>query len=397
MANVSENIAQLWSEDENRSFCVSLEKNARQTQQTYRLPDFLPLIERSSVSWADIKISDFTKEAAETAAKFGFSEILVRRLLRNLIDESRLRGGYEDIDTEMGLLLPLIQVKDADIGMEPLLFLVKKNFILTLHNSEGNPLSRMHRYAEAFFKKLPADLSENDWLTLVLIRIIDSNNQSNFMQLQQIEEYSDNLSRDLSQIRYLPPELSQRIYHEKHVLIKYISGLWATGDVLSCLRNGDASLLTDNPGVLNKIDRMIIEVNGQIGVAEHISEVLASGLECLQSIYNNRLQILNNRLSIVNNRITLLMGWLTVVGTALLVPNTIATVVSQTNVFTFGPGDVYWYLTLIVGSTVIATLLSWLWVRQMGLMPKKGAEEDSGPIAAAEKEREEIRTIEPKI
>jgi magnesium transporter len=209
------------------------------------------------------------------------------------------------------------------------------------------------------------------------------------MQLQTIEEYSDRLSCDLSEIRYLPPELSHQIYQEKHVLIKYISGLWATADVLSCIRNGDASLLTDNPSVLNKIDRMIIEVNGQIGVAEHISEVLASGLECLQSIYNNRLQILNNRLSIVNNRITLLVGWLTVVGTALLVPNTIATVVSQTNVFTFGPGDVYWYLTLIVGSTVIATFLSWLWVKR--------GEEDSGPIEAAEKEREEIRSIEKKV
>ncbi len=214
------------------------------------------------------------------------------------------------------------------------------------------------------------------------------------MQLQQIEEYSDRLSHDLSVIRYLPPELSQSIYHEKHVLIKYLSGLWATEDVLSCLRDGDASVLTDNPRALNKIDRMVSEVHAQIGVAEHISEVLASGLECLQSIYNNRLQILNNRLSIVNNRITLLMGWLTIVGTALLVPNTIATVVSQTNVFTFGPDGMWWYLALIIGSTIVATFLSWWWVRRMGLMPTKGKEEDTGPIPAAEREREELKTME---
>jgi hypothetical protein len=177
MADVSENIAKIWSEDEKRSFCVSLQKNGTLTQQSYRLQDFIPLIEQSAVAWADIKVNDFSKEVFEIASKFGFPELLVRRLLRNLIDESRLRGGYEDIDTEMGLLLPLIQVKDADIGMEPLLLLVRKNFILTLHGAEGNPLSRMHRYAEAFFKKLPPDLSENDWLSLVLIRIIDSNNQ----------------------------------------------------------------------------------------------------------------------------------------------------------------------------------------------------------------------------
>jgi len=70
----------------------------------------------------------------------------------------------------------------------------------------------------------------------------------------------------------------------KHALIFYLSGLWETSDTLSSLRNGDADLLSDEAQVLDKIGMMAGEVRDQLSLAEHLSEVLASGLECLQSI-----------------------------------------------------------------------------------------------------------------
>jgi len=53
-----------------------------------------------------------------------------------------------------------------------------------------------------------------------------------------------------------------------------------------------------------------------------MSNVLSSGLEVRQSIYNNQLQNLNNRYALVT-------AYLTVLGTGFLVPNTIATIMGN--------------------------------------------------------------------
>ena len=102
----------------------------------------------------------------------------------------------------------------------------------------------------------------------------------------------------------------------KHALITYMNALWDSVDVLHALRYGDAELITNEDKILDMISVMTDEVKSQIGLAEHMSEVLASGLEVMQTIYNNQLQTINNRFSLV-------ITYLTIVGTAVLVPNTI--------------------------------------------------------------------------
>jgi magnesium transporter len=94
-----------------------------------------------------------------------------------------------------------------------------------------------------------------------------------------------------------------------------------------------------------------------------MSEVLASGLEVLQSIYNNQLQVFNNRL-------TYLVTYFTIVGTALLVPNTLATAMGDP-VFNLGTKDQWWYWILMIGSTVLATVGIYFWMKKQGLLPKK--------------------------
>ena len=178
-----------------------------------------------------------------------------------------------------------------------------------------------------------------------------------------IEEQGDQLSKELSDAKISREAIGNKIYLMKHALIVYLSGLWATVDALSSLRYGDADLITDNPKIIDRMSGLVGGVHAQIGLAEHLSEVLASGLEVLQSIYNNQLQILNNRLA-------LLVAYLTIIGTALLVPNTIATVAGN-SMFNFTQADVGWYLSLIVASTIFATLLSWWAVKKMGLLPRR--------------------------
>jgi magnesium transporter len=74
----------------------------------------------------------------------------------------------------------------------------------------------------------------------------------------------------------------------------------------------------------------------------------------MQSIYNNQLQNLNNRFALVT-------AYLTVLGTAFLVPNTIATIAGS-GVMRGTMAAQWWYVPLLIGSTVIATLVSFLWV-----------------------------------
>ena len=80
---------------------------------------------------------------------------------------------------------------------------------------------------------------------------------------------------------------------------------------------------------------------------------------------------------------TLLGGLLAIIGAGFVVPNTIATMLSQTNIFQFSPADMSWYVALIVASTIVAILVAWLWVKRMGLLPKK--QEGESLIAETEK------------
>ena len=341
-----------------RGFCAALRRGDTQSMQCDDIEALTLLVRQPGLAWADYTIEDVRRDAAPTAAKLGFSEPLVAKLLENA------RSGYEDLDAEMGLLLPMIHVSGFDVTLSPLLILLRRGLILTLHTQEAKRFHHIRRYAETYLRGLPKSMEQVDKLTLVLLRIIDESNSQDFERLQVIEETADKLSEDLSNVKAPRALLGNRIYRMKHALIVYLSGLWATADALSELRYGDADLIANDERVLTRITLLVEQVHSQISMAEHLSDVLASGLEVLQSIYNNQLQILNNRLA-------MLVGYLTIIGTALLVPNTIATVMSQTNIFTFGPGDLWWYLTLLVGSTVIATIFSWWAVKRMGLLPER--------------------------
>ncbi len=341
---------------EERGFCAALCNGGAKSMQSRNISDFLGMIERASVVWIDYVADDFDKEAKVVATNLGFSETLLRNIM------SGSHSNYEDFNTEMGVRVPAILVKGFDVVLEPLLILVRKNMIVTIHTSETKRFFRIRRYAETLLRKLPEKLNQSDKITMILIRIIDENNARNFDHLQEIEAHGDELSRHLSDPKTSREFMGRKIYEMKHALIVYLGGLWATVDALNSLRYGDADLLSNNPKIINRVIGLVSEVHAQIGLAEHLSEVLASGLEVLQSIYNNQLQILNNR-------ITLLAGYLAIVGAAVMVPNTIGTVLGV-SMFSFGPQDVPWYLGMLIVSTLAALLLAYWAVKKSGLLPK---------------------------
>jgi magnesium transporter len=321
---------------------------------------FMDVLHSASISWVDhvTEDVDFDKEAMAAATQLGFSE----QLLLSLHTKSYL--NYQDFDNEMGMRLPSIQVKHLEVWAYPLLLLIRNNFILTIHpHSIDRRFTRLRRYSDTVVRKIPTNVPQQDRLTMLLIRIADENNDRNFEHLRQVEERGDKLNETMVDPNTPREKIAPEIYHMKHALITYLDALWDSVHVLHTLRYGDAELITDDPTLLDKLGILAEDVNRQIGLAEHMSEVLASGLEVLQSIYNNQLQNLNNRLAMI-------MTYLTIIGTAVLVPNTLATILGNA-VFDIGPDDLWWYLVLMVGSTVLATWLVYRWVKRSGWLPKK--------------------------
>ncbi|MEW6721911.1 MAG: CorA family divalent cation transporter [Candidatus Micrarchaeota archaeon] len=343
---------------EQKGFCVALQKDGTTIETEARdVREFCSLINSSTVSWVDYIVDDLGMDAQSVAQALGFSGNISGVLLKNG------RAGYEDLDTEMGLLIPAIIVKGFDVKIDYLLILIRNNLVVTVHTTEVKRFFRLRRYAKIFMKKIKPAIPLKDKITHILIRIIDENNARNFDHLREIETNADKVSEKLSGVETPREEIGKDIHMMKHALISYLSGLWESVDVLNTLRYGDPELLTDDPKLLQRLGALVIEVNYQIGLAEHLSEVLASGLEVMQSIYNNQLQILNNKLA-------LLVAYLTVIGTAVLVPNTIATALSNP-AFAMGPQDAYWYTGLLIVSTLLSTAIAYWWVKAAGLLPDR--------------------------
>lgn len=342
-----------------RWFIAGLLPNGTTVRQEAETPEsFLDLASRAVVAWIDYRTDDYEHESAMVPSLVGFSTPLVSAL------HSQPPNNYEDLNAEMGFVFPAVRVKQFEVTIFRVLMLARSNFIMTVHPmAVDTRFGRLRRYSDTFLKRIPVMGPTEDKLTMLLIRIIDENNDTNFQHLRAIDEQGDELNADLMNPKIPRDRLGPKIYAMKHALLVYMDALWESVDVLNTLRFGDADLISNDDKQLERIGVLVANVGRQIGLAEHMSDVLASGLEVLQSIYNNQLQALNNRLALV-------VAYLTILGTALLVPNTIATVLGN-SAFNLGPEDTGWYLTLIVVSTVIATVISFVWVMKRGWMPKK--------------------------
>jgi len=341
-----------------RWFCVALLPSGKAYKQDADSPlTFLEVINRALVSWVDLITDEPIKDLAISAAQMGFSEPFIA----SISGESTL--NYQDFDTELWMRVPCIQIRGVDVKAYPLFMLIRKKVVFTIHTSlVDKRFIRLRRYSDTIIRKIPIDASIEDKTTLLIMRIIDTNNDSNFRHLRIIEERGDDLNEALMSTKTDRTTLGPKIYELKHALITYMNALWESVDVLHTLRYGDAELITNDEKMLDMISVMIDEVKSQIGLAEHMSEVLASGLEVMQSIYNNQLQALNNRLALV-------MTYLTIVGTAVLVPNTLATILGNA-VFDISPADLWWYIILMVGATAISTALVWWWLKKRGWLPR---------------------------
>jgi magnesium transporter len=330
------------------SFCVAqrpsgtVDKFSDQSVEQY-----LSCIQDANVAWIDYTAKDLEKDVERVAALMGFTQVPIQKLLTGFY------SGYEDADTELGIMVPAVLVVNGEMVARPLIILIRSNFVVTIHHEEIVRLLKFSRYAQQFLKKIKEEKAE-DKITLILERIIDENNDRNFEYLRQIEKHGDDISRNLIDDSMIKAQVARDIYSMKHILIEYLNILWATKDVIESLRYGDADLITDDEKILLRVGILSTNIDRHIELSEQMSHVLSSGLEVMQSIYNNQLQTMNNRFALVT-------AYLTVLGTAFLVPNTIATVAGS-GVMHGRMGAQWWYIPLLLASTIVATIVSFIWV-----------------------------------
>jgi magnesium transporter len=316
--------------------------------------EFISTLQNSTLAWINFTVCDIAKDGAEIATLLGFSASLVPEVIKGY------HASFIDGETELGIMVPAVMISKLDLRSYPLVILVRKDLIVTIHSEEVVRLVQFSRYADVYMRKLPDSMPLGDRLTSMLVRILDENNSRNFEYLREIEEEGDEMSELLLDPKTPRMEVGKQIYNLKHTLITYLNTLWRTLDVLHNLRYGDAQLVSDNPKMLAQIGLLVEDVNRQISLSEHMSEVLASGLEVLQAIYNNQLQILNNRMALT-------ITWLTVLGTAVLVPNTLATIFGY--VFNLDWRLQLWTLTVMFVATGLATYLAYWWVTRKVQLP----------------------------
>lgn len=342
-------------EDESPGVCIAIAPNAKPVRLTGKSPgEFVEVLSQSNLSWVNFAVDDLKKDGARVAGLLGFSGSLVDMLLAGPF------RNYEDRESEFGLRLPVVRVEGSQVTTLPLLLLGRWGLILTIHEKgKVRRMVRFARYADTFMRKIPQDRNMPDKLTILLTRILNENNERNFEGLRYIQEEGDTVSASLLSPNERPEQVASQVYEVKHALVQYLEALWAMLDVVHSLRYGDAELVSDDETLLARMGILGDDVTRQIQLTEHTSEVLVSGLEVLQSVYNNQLQKLNNRLALV-------VAWLTILGTAILVPNTIAT--------TLGPVVDYQgvertaYVVFYVLATVLSTVLAFWFVRKRGLL-----------------------------
>jgi magnesium transporter len=318
------------------------------------LPRAIELARKGVLSWVDHTASDL-KGAADVAMRFGFSQALMGSLMSEKLSE------YVDLDSELGLKIPSVRVERPEPEIEPTYFLVRDNLILTIHGMEASHMLQFTRYADIILRKMNRSVTLSERRTMFLIRLLDENCNDHFDQLRFIEDHADAVGYELSEMNAPIRDVGKRIFQVKHITIVYLSTLWHLLDVINSLRYGDADLIDDNQKILGKMNLMSEDVSRQVELSEVMSEVLVSGMDVLQALYSNQLLI-------VSNRMVLALTWMTVLGTALLVPNTLATIFAYVIGLDFDL--MIWSVLVIIMATATMSSLAYWWTKSWTVVPR---------------------------
>jgi magnesium transporter len=256
-------------------------------------------------------------------------------------------------------MLPFIVTGDSRTQTSPVLIFMKKDLILTIHDDYGGKITKLYNYSNSLMRKLPKEPEQwADRQTILLFRLMDEVSETNFSSLRIIVEQAEQLEIDLAGSRQTERDIGFEISNMKRSLLTFLNAVWATHDTVRNVKFGDPDMLTDDDDILEKFE-VILEkfevilgrLDRQIQMAENVMDIISTGITIIQTETSNKL--------------TKLIVWLTVAATAVLVPNTVATI--------FGIPDLQlswsWVAPILVISTVISAIVTYRWTKQFSVNP----------------------------
>ena len=133
----------------------------------------------------------------------------------------------------------------------------------------------------------------------------------------------------------------------KTSLLTFLNAVWATYDTVQNLKYGDADMISDNDAILAKFEVILGRLDRQIQMSENVMQVIATGINVIQAE--------------VSNKLATLIVWLTVAGTAVLVPNTLATIFG---LFPNTAENLHWMLAVISLSTLLSVFVTYKYTKR---------------------------------
>ena len=270
------------------------------------ISDIRPNIDEYSLSWLECVVDDVKTGSKEIAKEFGIP-----------LEPASVLGGYysnyEDSGDVLGITVPLIKFSGGTVNSLSVLIYIARDKIISIHDEEAEKLLRLSGFAEGIMKKLPN--SKELWAdrqTILFARIIDEISERNYDTLRLIVEKAQTLEIEMTDEKTMSKDIAEEMSNIKRSIITFLTAVWATHTTVHSLRYGDPEMLSDKDEILSRFDIILADLDRQIQLAEQVLEVLATGVNVIQTN--------------ITNRLSTIILWLTVIGTAVLVPNTLATV-----------------------------------------------------------------------
>ena len=298
-----------------------------------------------NLTWIECVVDDIVSETPKILEKLNIN-----------MDSSTLLSGYlteyEDVGDTLGIMVPFIFTGENRTQTSPCLIFVKKDLIVTIHDDYGGKITKLYNYSNSLMRKLPQ--TPENWAerqTMLLFRLLDEVSETNFSALRTIVERAEQIEIDLAGSRQIHRDLSTELSNMKRSLLSFLNAVWATHDTVRNLKYGDPDMISDDDDILEKFEVVLATLDRQIQMAENVLEVISTGITAINTESSNQL--------------TKLIVWLTVAATAVLVPNTLATV--------FGIPDLHisytWVIPILVIATGISVVVTYRWTKQYRVLP----------------------------
>ena len=314
-------------------------------KESINLEEAAKVVSLGNLTWIEIVVDDIVAETPKILDRLGIN-MEPSTLLSGYITE------YEDAGDTLGIMVPFIFTGESRTQTSPCLIFMKKDLILTIHDDYGGKITKLYNYTDTLMRKLPqAPESWAERQTMLLFRLLDEVSETNFSVLRSIVERAEQVEIDLAGARQISRDLSLELSNMKRSVLSFLNAVWATHDIVKNLKYGDPDMISDDDDVLEKFEVVLATLDRQIQMAENVMEIISTGITVIQTESTNQL--------------TKLIVWLTVAATAVLVPNTLATI--------FGIPDLefsyVWVIPVLIFATALSSIITFRWTKQYRILP----------------------------